>query len=183
MVSGVMDLILGSEQGNSCFVIWPDQQIQAIYLEVIYVLECVAPLSLHADRFLPPAPVRITVNHLLEDCSKQITFEQIRKNVTDGQPENLFENKQFTRELFPEMIKKSETLAELRKSEIIGKALKKMKTTLRHEVTRLTNLKKINPGIRPEEIKLCQQELLALQNHISSARLRLDALRLIWRGN
>ncbi|MBI4473489.1 MAG: DEAD/DEAH box helicase family protein, partial [Acidobacteria bacterium] len=52
LVTGAIDLLLGSEKGNaSAGETGPP-------FEAIYVLECVAPPQLHIDRFLPPAPIR-----------------------------------------------------------------------------------------------------------------------------
>jgi ATP-dependent helicase HepA len=56
LVTGAFDLLLGSDKGNCCV-----DEHAAGRLEAVYVLECVAPLQLHVDRFLPPTPVRVTV--------------------------------------------------------------------------------------------------------------------------
>ena len=60
--------------------------------------------------------------------------------------------------------------------------MKETQNTLENEIQRLKSLKKINPNIKEEEINLCEDEYEKLKNYISSARLRLDALRLIYRG-
>jgi len=182
MVSGSMDLILGSEQGNSSFAIWFDNKTQAIYLETIFILESVAPLSLKVDRFLPATPIRILLNHYLEDCVKSISPEFFEKKLVDGQPEILVENSSFAQDLFLKMLKTSNKLAEKRKSNIIQKGLEESQNTLQKEIHRLKSLIKINPNIKREEIFLCEEEYQKLKNYISSARLRLDSLRLIYRG-
>jgi len=56
LVTGVFDLLLGSEKGN-CSV----EPGAPPGLEAVYLLECVAPLRLHVDRFLPPTPIRVRV--------------------------------------------------------------------------------------------------------------------------
>jgi ATP-dependent helicase HepA len=56
LVTGAFDLMLGSEKGNCS----ADPNAPA-GVEAVYVLECVAPLHLHIDRFLPPTPIRIRV--------------------------------------------------------------------------------------------------------------------------
>jgi ATP-dependent helicase HepA len=55
LATGAIDLLLGSEKGNSAMV---EDESQA-GLEAIYALECIAPPALHIDRFLPPTPVRV----------------------------------------------------------------------------------------------------------------------------
>jgi ATP-dependent helicase HepA len=56
LVTGAFDLLLGSEKGNCS----ADPSAPA-GVEAVYVLECVAPLHLHIDRFLPPTPIRVHV--------------------------------------------------------------------------------------------------------------------------
>jgi ATP-dependent helicase HepA len=57
LVAGALDLLLGSEKGNCCL----DETGDGASMEAVYVLECVAPPHLHADRFLPPTPIRVVV--------------------------------------------------------------------------------------------------------------------------
>jgi ATP-dependent helicase HepA len=56
LVTGAFDLLLGSEKGNCSADPTADEGLEAVYL-----LECVAPLQLHVDRFLPPTPIRVKV--------------------------------------------------------------------------------------------------------------------------
>ena len=51
------------------------------------------------------------------------------------------------------------------------------------EIDRLKNLRKLNDHVRPEEIKLAQEQLAKLAKTINKARIRLDAIRLIWKGD
>jgi ATP-dependent helicase HepA len=51
------------------------------------------------------------------------------------------------------------------------------------EIDRLKNLRKLNDHVRPEEIKLAQEQLAKLAETINKARIRLDAIRLIWKGD
>jgi len=57
LVTGAFDLLLGSEKGNCS----ADPRM-APGLDAVYLLECVAPLHLHIDRFLPPTPIRVKVS-------------------------------------------------------------------------------------------------------------------------
>jgi ATP-dependent helicase HepA len=52
LVTGAFDLLLGSEKGNCS-----RNPSASTGVEAAYVLECVAPLHLHIDRFLPPTPI------------------------------------------------------------------------------------------------------------------------------
>jgi ATP-dependent helicase HepA len=57
LVTGAFDLLLGSEKGNCS----ADPRM-APGVDAVYLLECVAPLHLHVDRFLPPTPIRVKVS-------------------------------------------------------------------------------------------------------------------------
>ena len=61
---------------------------------------------------------------------------------------------------------------------LIKAALRDMTAHLNAEITRLQELKKVNPSVRDEEIRLLQDQQQALEDYITNARLRLDSLRL-----
>ena len=65
-----MDLLLGAETGNCAFAVLPAANERTLLLELIFVLEAIAAPRLHADRFLPLTPVRLVVSHKLEDVSR-----------------------------------------------------------------------------------------------------------------
>jgi hypothetical protein len=51
-----------------------------------------------------------------------------------------------------------------------------------HEVERLQTLAQVNDHVRPQEIRLAQAQQEELATALGQARLRLDSLRLIWKG-
>ena len=54
---------------------------------------------------------------------------------------------------------------------------------LQSEIDRLSSLREVNDHVRPEEIELTQSQLTELTTTLAQARLRLDAVRLIWKGD
>jgi ATP-dependent helicase HepA len=136
LVTGALDLLLGSEKGNSSCIASDD----GTSLEAVFVLECVAPPRLHIDRFLPPAPIRVVVSD--------------------------------------EGIHKAEELALACVPPIIEGARREMIKELSYEIGRLESLRKVNPSVRAEEIELLREEKKLLDEHLSAARLRLDAIRI-----
>jgi ATP-dependent helicase HepA len=138
LVSGALDLLLGSEKGNS-------SRTQSVKpgLEAVYLLECIAPSGLHVDRFLPPTPIQVSV---------------------DGQD-------------LEEMLESAREQAQAQVSKLVTQAKQEMTLQLSAEIERLKELKKTNPSVRPEEIVLLIDERRVLGEHLSAARLRLDALR------
>ena len=179
IVTSAVDLLLGSEQGNSCFAMWNDGAEQSVYLEAIYVVEPVAPACLHADRFLPPTPFRVMVNPKGEDVSGEITPEP--SALKAGSVFQLLDNGKIKQKLLPLMLEKSKQHAKERAAAISQTAAEKMQAVVRREVERLQDLRKVNDHIREDEITLLETQINDLQAAIKEAPVRLDAVRLIWR--
>ena len=58
-----------------------------------------------------------------------------------------------------------------------------MRTKLRTEVDRLRHLRSINDHVREEEIELAEHVLKELEMAMAGARLRLDSMRLLYKGD
>jgi ATP-dependent helicase HepA len=151
-------------------------------LELIFVLEAIAAPRLHVDRFLPPTPVRLFVNHKLEDVSHAFSGQAWEGNLQKGSAYTLIENAEIAHRTLPAMFQAASKLAETKAATLRESALKEMNRMLGHELERLQTLARKNAHIRPDEIKLAlaqQQELAAT---LQQSRVRLDSLRLIWKG-
>ncbi len=182
LVTGAIDLLLGSEQGNSSFARWPDARTAGVYLEAIYLVECIAPPPLHVDRFLPATPLRVLVDHQGDDAGNVITPELLTRHLKKGDAYHLLDRAEFREDLFPKLMEKAQDFASRQVPGIIARARQEMNAQLGHEIERLRELKKINRSVREEEIDLLIGQQRALDQHLLSARLRLDSLRLIQRG-
>jgi ATP-dependent helicase HepA len=182
MVTGAMDLLLGAETGNCAFAVLPAASERTLLLELIFVLEAIAAPRLHADRFLPTTPVRLLVNHKLEDVSAIHPASTFEHKLKKGSPFKLIENPDIARRTLPDMLQYASTLAETQASAVRASALNAMNQLLGHEVQRLKNLRQVNDHVRPEEIELAEGQQAELTAAIQQSRLRLDALRLIWKG-
>jgi ATP-dependent helicase HepA len=159
LVTGAIDLLLGSEKGNSCFVEIPTVDQEGLSLEAIYVLECIAPPHLHVDRFLPPTPMTIVV-----DRAGRFAVP-------------LFAQPEF-RELLPRLIDDAHDIAISRSAEITSQAQQGMRSQMDLEISRLRELQKVNRSVRDEEIQLLVVQNQELDGHLQQARVRLDAIRL-----
>jgi ATP-dependent helicase HepA len=182
LVSGALDLLLGSEKGNSSFAEWPDKKTTGLYLEAVYVLDCIAPTHLHVDRFLPPTPLRVLVDHRGIDAGATITPEMLAKHLRQGEPYELLDQAALREDLFPLLIENAQGAAAGMVPVIIAQARREMAAQLDHEIKRLKQLKRVNRSVRIEEIELLANQRRELDELLSNARLRLDAIRLIQRG-
>jgi ATP-dependent helicase HepA len=177
LVRGALDLLLGEESGNSSFGIWRKAGSEGLLIETHFVADCIAPANLHVDRFLSAAAIRIVVDHKNTDRSQDEAYTAAK--IEKGSPTRLLENAGIKRKIFPAMLAKSRKLAEAEMRRLTAEAITTMKTQLQAEVDRLEDLRQINDHVRPEEIEACKAQMLQLEEAIGSARLRLDAVRLV----
>ena len=182
MVTGAMDLLLGGETGNCSFAVLPATNERTLLLELIYVLEAIAAPRLHADRFLPLTPVRLVVNNKLEEVGEAFGGNLWERKLQKGSPYKLIENSEIAGRTLPAMFQRAATLAETKAAAVRESALKEMNSLLGHEVERLQTLARVNDHVRPQEIRLAQAEQEELATALQQSRLRLDSLRLIWKG-
>lgn len=182
MVTGAMDLLLGAETGNCAFAVLPTANERTLLLESIFILEPLAAPRQHADRFLPPTPVCVVVNHKLEDVTELFTDASRGHSLQKGVPYKLIHHPDIARRTLPAMFRRAAELAESKAAGIRQTALQEMRSLLGYELERLQTLARVNDHIRPREIQLSQAQRQELVTTLEQSRLRLDAVRLIWKG-
>jgi ATP-dependent helicase HepA len=179
LVLAALDAILGMETGNSVFSVWKSGPADGILLEAHFVIESIAPPSLHADRFLPATPLRIVVNQSLEDCSDDDGFRNA--TLETGDVFTLLDTPVFKKKHLPAMLAKAAAIASTRKEAIIQTARQKASDQLTAEIERLEDLRLINNHVRPGEIQSLEDLKASLLNAIEAATVRSDALKLVLR--
>ena len=182
MVTGAMELLLGGATGNCAFAVLPTANDRTMLLEFIFVLEAIAVPHLHTDRFLPPTPVRVVISHKLVNVTEAFRDEAWEARLQKGSPFKLLENADIVRRILPAMVGAASNLAEKQAAALRQSALNTMNHLLGHEVQRLQVLQQVNDHIRPQEIQLAQVQQAELATALQASRLRLDSLRLIWKG-
>ena len=182
MVTGAMELLLGAETGNCAFAVLPTANDRTMLLECIFVLEAIAAPRLHTDRFLPPTPVRVVISHKLVDVTEAFRDGAWEARLQKGSPHKLLENADIARRILPAMIGAATKVAETQAATLRRSALKEMIHLLAHEVQRLQMLQQVNDHIRPQAIELAQAQQSELATSLQQSRLRLDSLRVIWKG-
>ena len=180
MVRGALDLMLGSAAGNATFGVWDAAGEKIILLEAWVVVECVAPARLHVERFLPQTPLRILVDHKGGDHTEEAAFA--KPPLRKGDPASLMRNEAVKRKFLPEMLEKARALGTAKSHAVVADALARMHAEMAAQITRLRNLAEVNDHIQPEEIAVLEQRETELAAAIGNARVRLDAVRLIWKA-
>lgn len=179
LVTGALDVLLGSHTGNAGFAFWKASGAEGLVLQTTFVAECIAPPALHASRFMPALPIRIAVDHQGRDLTSDAAFS--RAKLTPGDPTRTVQNDAVRHKLLPTMLSKAEQLAEAQLQQLKQRGLASMCKHLDDEVARLEDLQARNPHIRPEEIAALRDQRTALAAAIGSTVLRLDAVRLVLR--
>ncbi len=182
LLQRALDTLLLSDKGNSSFALWEDNGSAGMMLEAIFVMESLAPTSLQMGRYLSSTPLRFMVNHEREEVGAEITPRKLDEVLTDAEPDWILSNQGAIQQLVPRMLKRLHKLAKEFLPVRIREAERKLDRVLRQEVERLELLMRVNSHIRVEELAQAKAHLSLVSGHIQSADLRLQSLRLIWRG-
>lgn len=156
-----MELLLGTETGNCAFAVLPTANDRTMLLECVFILEAIGALHLHADRFLPPTPVRVVISHKLVDVTDTYREATWEARLQKGSPYKLLENADIARRILPAMVKAATSLAGAQAAGLCQSALKEANHLLGHELQRLQMLQQVNDHIRPQEIKLARRSRLS----------------------
>jgi ATP-dependent helicase HepA len=181
LAGGALDLLLASEKGNCAFARWVDASRPTLYLEASFLLEAIAPPALHIDRFLPPTPVRVVVDHAGQNATLALPPGRQRLQAA-ASGRALLGRADVRDRLLPKMVESAKALANEQVPALISSARQAMHAALADEIARLTQLRQRNPVVREEELAALRQQRDDLDAHLFQARLRLDAVRLIHRG-
>ncbi len=175
LVQSAIELVLTELLGKSSvgFIADKSQPAGIYWLEALFVLECSAPKSLQAGRYLPPTPLRICLDAKAQQVD--LTFDDVR-------PTGKKVAQQLVGALKPQLekqINQATALAHAQANRILQGALATMRDSLSAQAERLQTLQKRNPAVRDDEIDFIHQQLTALEKALSSADVRLDALRIV----
>ncbi len=183
MVTSATEMLLASERGNAAFVFVAGARKQALLLEVVCVLECIAPEKLHADRFLPPQPLRVVVDHDGKDQTQSPEAKLLGKGKAVPGPSGFLQQKAAPlRAMVPKILTAAEGIAEKQAVLLREAAAKTMHEQLDAELTRLGKLRELGHPVPESEIQALTEERDALDEHLRHARLRVDSVRLVLAG-
>jgi len=178
MVTGAIDLMLGREKGNCAVCTLKSLEAKAVLLETVFILECVKHQRTQPDRFLPPTPIRIVTNELLEECSAVWPMQKLSAAARNDPYARLAREESFRLELLPSLLAAAQQQAEQQGLELIHTASERAAAAMDQEIERLHVLSR-ETGPAEEAIAALRSEKELLLDSLGSARLRLDSLRLI----
>ncbi len=181
LVTQAMEQIVDQQTGNCAAVTVQHPRLQAgqLLLESLFVVECLAPRALHAGRFLPPTLIRILLDVQGRRVDDRIGCRQLTEASQPLQPQVLLPVLQRYRPVIHTLQEEAQRAARSEIPALIGTAVKRMMEEYTRELQRMSALKRHNPGVREEEIRLLREQGSALHRHLQESALRLDALRLV----
>ncbi|MDB6069243.1 MAG: polymerase associated protein RapA [Verrucomicrobiales bacterium] len=189
LLRGAMDLLLGGDHGSAaCGVLNAGAGGgEGLFLEICFVLECIAPAELNAGRFLPSLPLRVVVDHRRTDCSADTAL--LHATAADADHATSRSAKAAVLQL--DLAKTASALAEVSRTKAIAAALKKLHRILGAEIDRMQALarKSVDPDTSESgNVSLDSSEITALcsQKHslvevIEQSVMRMDSVRLLIR--
>lgn len=181
LVRDAIDLLLNSARGTTAFGVIESKKPNLL-LETVFVLETVADARWHVDEFLAPTPVRVVVDVRGTDLTEERSADELALEVEDGDLLRFLESPGFTAAVLKAMLESADQVAGARSRRIVAAARERAEQILGGESRRLVELSKLNENVRPAEIALATERLERTSTAIQTARLRLDALRLVVEG-
>ena len=181
MVQQALDIAIADVTGNSTMIAirHPELDPGTLLLEVLHVIDCVAPTELMADKYLPPSVLRSLISPGLDDLSDTLGYRSYEGETLEVPNKTLSKILDSQIEGIKMMISRSREVAldALTGEKIL--ALNELEHTMSHEISRLEALQKINESVRDDEINYLRTALKSLTDAISHADVRLDAIRII----
>ena len=184
MVKGVMEMVFEGEHGNVAFSIIQNKKFKTgtVLLEMLFVVQCIAPPQLQIDRFMPAQLIRLVIDKDNVDHSDDVSFKQCKSLVPSIDLHTCQQIVAGHRDNLRKIISHAESQLSKNIPVLIEMANKQINEQLGEQVSRLRTLQKTNPNVRDAEISQLSEEKEQLLEYIQHPQLRLDALRLIIAG-
>ena len=184
MVTGAMDMVFEGEHGNVAISIIKNKKFTTgtVLLEMLFVVQCIAPAQLQIDRFMPAQLIRIVADKNNTDFSEKLSFEQCKSLVPVIDPHTCQQIVAGHKENLRAIIAHTESELTQNMPSLISTANEQVNEQLGEQISRLRSLQKTNPNVREDEItQLCEEQQQLLE-YIQHPQLRLDGLRVIIAG-
>ena len=180
MVQQALDVVLTDITGNSTMIAikHPSLQTGTLLVEVLHLVQCVAPAEIMADRYIPPMVVRSVITPELNDISETLEFNE-HENKLDIPADTLHKILESQLDGLKKMLDAAQTLARDKLTALINSARSGMLADMNFEIERLEQLMKVNENVRPEELEFLKLRKELLMEAIGGADMRMDAVRVI----
>ena len=181
IVTESMEMVIGSEVGNSCISAIQLKSLPAgtLLVECFFSLESHAPKRLQIDRFLSAAPLRVLLDSNGQNLSAAIQHEQLNKLGEHVKKSARPAIAKQVRSTVEKMVSSAEQSAQQQAAPLIAQAKQRVDEILGNEIQRLQQLQQLHGAIRQEEIDFFIEQKNQALAHIAQAAPELQAIRLI----
>ncbi len=181
MVNSAMDIVLSSELGNTSLIAIEHEGMEAglLLLECIYIYEASGPQGLQINRYLPATTIRTLVSETGNSLSRKLDYQTIDKYTVNVDRDTSARIVQAKAAELKAMIGYCEDEVKQAAPAMLEKARQDALNLVEREIERLKALSKVNKNVRQVEIDYFLKLRDAIEDALSKAEPRLDALRVI----
>ncbi len=181
MVTGAMDMVLGSEFGNAAFGVIKSRDVSpgTLLVECLFVIVCPAPPGLGVARFLARTNLRVVVDSAGEDVTAQYPRATLDAGVRDVPKATGQKVVMRMHDQIEQLVEHATHMGEVRQEGIVRDAIARLRAELDAEIERLRQLARVNPNVRAEEIDALNEDRDACAHYLAAGQLKLDAVRVI----
>jgi len=181
LVAGVIDMVSTQEQGNTALTAIKRAGLApgTLLIEALYCLDPAPSPELQSSKYLPQRFVRVLMDQNGREHSANISVDDISFNAIAVDKDTARKIVRSQIEPLRALIARTEKVAEKHSTALISEASHKATETFQTELDRLQALRQVNPNVRDDEVQFFQHQLHAIRQSMDSAKLRLDALRVV----
>ncbi len=186
LVEGALALLLDQNDGRATAAAWQRAAGsspgggRAIVFQFLFLLEASGPPRLELNRWLPPTPVEIVLDHHGSERDELLSeIAQAGEQMSKLAPDSLVPIHAMLAEKLPALAEQARVLASSRLEGRRGRAVQEAEALLRDEQERLAELRRLNPNISEREVAAHADKMRRTLEALGEAQVRLDAVRLI----
>jgi ATP-dependent helicase HepA len=181
MPAGLLDLFLTQEFGNANVALLRNKGVKAgtVLLETFFRVEVVAPRGLNVESALSSLALRVLLDHNGRDLSAQVAHEVLARQLQPLEKQVCRQVVKSQQEALEMLLAQAGKIAEAGLPALRSSALATWQSRNGAEIARLKALAAVNPGVRPEEIRVLEKRLAEGEKALAGLRLTAHAVRLI----
>jgi len=180
-VRNAMDMILSSEFGNTALVALNYSGVNAgtLLAECHFLMEFSDDSGSHNERYFPNSTIRVVIDESGQDHAGRADFDAALQQTQRVDMDTAIKIVKARQTELMQMLENADLVADSHVPGLIADARSNARELLGHEIERLIELRKVNPGVRDDEIDFFQGQLDRFESALGHARLRIDAVRVI----
>ncbi|MDF2447012.1 MAG: polymerase-associated protein RapA [Moraxellaceae bacterium] len=181
MAQGLLDLFHTQEFGNANIALIRNKGIKpgTLLLELFLRVETVAPRGLNVEPALPSLARRVLLDQNGRDLSDKVTHDVLVRQLQPLEKAVARQLVKSQQEPLEKLLALAVQAAEAGLPALRETALERWRQDAGAEVARLKALAEVNPGVRPQEIRILEKRLVDGEAALGQLRLVAHAVRMI----